>query len=44
MGHAQVLTQLQLDVPDQRAHLRKAYLPAFERTVRALVEWLQDAA
>jgi len=39
--HAQVLTQLQLDVPDQRAHLREAYLPAFERTVGALVEWLE---
>jgi len=41
MEHAQVLTQLQLDVPDQRAHLREAYLPAFERTVGALAEWLE---
>jgi hypothetical protein len=42
--HAQVLTQLQLDVPDQRAHLREACLPAFERTVGALVEWLEASA
>jgi hypothetical protein len=42
--HAQVLTQLQLDVPDERAHLREAYLPAFERMVGALVEWLREAA
>ena len=42
--HAQVLTQLQLDVPDERSHLREAYLPAFERMVGALVEWLHDAA
>jgi hypothetical protein len=41
MEHAQVLTHLQLDVPDQRAHLREAYLPAFERTVGALAEWLE---
>jgi hypothetical protein len=44
MDHAQVLTQLQLDVPDQRAHLREAYLPAFERTVGALVDWLRSSA
>ena len=44
MGQGQVLTQLQLDVPDPRAHLREAYLPAFERTVGALAEWLEDSA
>jgi hypothetical protein len=44
MKHAQVLTHLQLDVPDHRAHLREAYLPAFERTVGALVEWLETSA
>lgn len=43
LEHAQVLTQLQLDVPDQRAHLREAYLPAFEQTVGALTEWLQGS-
>ena len=43
MDQAQVLTQLQLAVPDQRAHLREAYLPAFERTVSALAEWLEDS-
>jgi hypothetical protein len=41
MEHAQILTQLQLDVPDPHAHLREAYLPAFERSVGALVEWLE---
>jgi hypothetical protein len=44
MEHAQVLTDLQLDVPDQRAHRREAYLPAFERTVGALVAWLEASA
>ena len=44
MEQAQVITQLKLDIPDQRAHLREAYLPAFERTVGALVEWHQGAA
>jgi hypothetical protein len=42
--HAHVLTKLQLDVPDERAHLREAYLPAFERMVGALVEWLEVSA
>ncbi len=44
LEHGKVLTQLQLDVPDERDHLGEAFLPAFERTVTALVQWLGENA
>jgi len=40
LEHGQIVTQLQLVVPDQRDHLAEGYLPAFERTVSALAQWL----
>jgi hypothetical protein len=42
LEHGQVLAQLQLNVPHERDHLGEQYLPAFERTVSALVRWLRD--
>lgn len=44
LEHGQIVTQLQLVVPDQRDHLGEAYLPAFERTVAALAQWLGQNA
>ena len=44
LEHGKILTQLQLDVPDERDHLGEAYLPAFDRTVTALVQWLRENA
>lgn len=40
--HGWIVTRLQLDVPDQRDYLGETYLPAFERTISALVQWLGD--
>jgi hypothetical protein len=42
LEHGQVLAQLQLNVPQDRDYLGEKYLPAFERTVEALVRWLGD--
>lgn len=44
LEHGQVLAQLQLNLPQERDHLGEEYLPAFERTVSALVQWLGDNA
>ena len=44
LEHGQVLAQLQLNLPHERDYLGEAYLPAFERTVAALVQWLGDNA
>jgi hypothetical protein len=44
LGHGQVLSQLQLNLPHERDYLGEEYLPAFERTVSALVQWLGDNA
>ncbi len=41
---AGVLKQLQLAVPVPRDHLGEAYLPAFERTVTVLADWLRRNA
>jgi hypothetical protein len=38
------LAQLRLTVPYERDYLGEEYLPAFERTVAALVQWLGDNA
>jgi len=40
LEHGQVLAQLQLNMPHERDYLGAEYLPAFERTVAALVQWL----
>lgn len=42
LEHGQVLAQLQLNVPHERDYLGEEYLPAFERTVSGLVQWLGD--
>ena len=42
LEHGQVLGQLQLNVPHERDYLGEAYLPALDRTVSALVQWLGD--
>lgn len=42
--HGQVLTHLQLEVPDQRDYRGEAYLLPFERTASALAQWLRDEA
>ena len=44
LEHGQIVTHLQLDVPDERDHLGDAYLPAFERPVTALTDWLHQHA
>jgi hypothetical protein len=44
LEHGQVLAQLQLDAPHERDYLGEKYLPAFERTVSALRQWLGDNA
>ena len=44
LEHGQVLTQLQLEVPDARDHLGEAYVPVFEHAVAALVQWLGENA
>jgi hypothetical protein len=44
LEHGGIVTQLQLDVPDERDHRGEAYIPAFERTVKALAEWLTEHA
>jgi hypothetical protein len=42
--HGAVLAELRLDIPDERALRDEAYLPAFERMVSALAEWLVESA
>jgi hypothetical protein len=42
--HGQVVTELQLKVPDGRDHLGEAYLVVFEQTVAALARWLGESA
>lgn len=42
--HGQVLAQLQLNAPGERPYLGEEHLPAFERTVSALAQWLRDNA
>ncbi len=42
LEHGKVLTDVQLDMPDDRDHLGEAYLPAFEHTVMALAQWLRE--
>ena len=42
--HGQVLTQLQLNLPQERDYLGGEYLPVFGRTVSALAQWLGDNA
>ncbi len=44
LEHGKVLTDLKLDVPDDRDYLGDTYLPAFENTVMALVQWLRENA
>jgi len=44
LENGQVLAQLQLDLPQERDYLGEAYLPAFERTVSALAQWLAATA
>ncbi len=44
LEHGQVLAELQLNVPHERDYLGEEYLPAFERTISALVQWLGDNA
>ena len=44
LEHGQILAQLQLNVPHERDYLGEEYLPAFDRTVSALVQWLGDNA
>jgi len=44
LEHGPVLTELRLNVPDARSQRGEAWLPAFEQTVSALAEWLEESA